>query len=401
MNQTLDSPQRITCVMDIGPAVHQRAGLSRYTERLASNLAHHESDLRLAPFFNAHSGHHPPKTLRSLPIQQFHSGQYRWRTSALASQMLRTPHRAVQRVLRSVQSETADDMQLVYHATEHLLPYVQIPSVLTVHDIIFEQLPQHHTRANRAFLKLAMPLFVRRADAVIAVSRTTKQDLIARYGLPQEQIQVVYEGIDAEFVPADELAKDETRHRYSNDAPYLLMVGSIEPRKNHVAAYRALERLKAQGFPHKLLIAGSRGWMDEPILEAAQVSSAAERITFLDFVPQSDLPALYAAADCQLLPSYYEGFGFTALEAMACGTPVVCSDRGSLPEVVGDAAVQVAPDDTDAFTDAIRRILKHSELAADLREKGLKRAAGFTWKRTASETLAVYQEAIALGGAGR
>jgi glycosyltransferase involved in cell wall biosynthesis len=388
----------LACLMDIGPAVHQRAGLSRYAERLASTMAGSlPPDMDLTMFYNRHSGHGPPASLQSLPTRTIDGGQYAWRLGVLASQIARVPYRPVDAIARSLVSPSGQASTVVYHATEHLLPRLDCASVLTIHDLIFEHLPQYHTRANRLFLQAGMPLFIRNATLIIAVSETTKRDVLARYGVDPNRVRVVYEGIDSEFVPAPDDAVRHIRAQYSQDAPYLLMVGAIEPRKNHYAAVEALARLREAGYPHKLLIAGAKGWMTDPIFEHAQRSAVADAVSFLDFVPQEDLPALYSAADVFLLPSWYEGFGFIALEAMACGTPVVCSNVGSLPEIARDAALMVAPQDIAGLVQSIRNVLSQSELRETLVRKGKANAARFRWSTCAQETIAVYREAVARG----
>ncbi len=285
---------------------------------------------------------------------------------------------------------------MVYHATEHLLPRLTGPTVLTVHDLIFDRFPEYHTRANRLFLQVGMPLFLRSATRIIAVSETTKRDLLDRYAIRGDRIRVVYEGIDSDFAPAAPGDIHRIRTECSHGAPYLLMVGSIEPRKNHAAAIQALALLSQAGYPHRLLIAGAKGWMVEPILRYAQESAVRDRVTFLDFVPQEDLPALYSAADVLLLPSRYEGFGFPALEAMACATPVVCSNVGSLPEITGGAALLVRPDDIAGLAQSVRNVLDQPRLADAMVRKGLANAARFRWQACARETLAVYREAAQL-----
>ncbi|MEZ4657957.1 MAG: glycosyltransferase family 1 protein [Caldilineaceae bacterium] len=272
----------------------------------------------------------------------------------------------------------------LYHATEHLLPYTRRPTVLTVHDLIFERIPEHHTLRNRLFLRLAMPRFVKAANAIIAVSWQTKRDLIQLYNAPSEKIHVIYEGIDARFQPAalEEIARVKALH--SPQRPYLLMVGTLEPRKNHATAIRALARLKQRGSPHQLLIVGGLGWMFEPVHKLLDELRLHDDVHFTGYVPNEDLPALYSGADAVLLPSLYEGFGFTVLEAMACGAPVICSNVSSLPEVAGNAALMTPPEDDEALAAAIQRLLAEPGLADDLRQKGAERAALFRWERCAA-----------------
>ncbi len=383
------TPARLPVVLDVGPAVHQSAGLSRYAERLAAHLLAGQADrVDLTLFYNAHSGHELPASLQGAPVRTLDRGQYAWRLGALASQLLRAP-RFGSSILGSGPSWP------LYHATEHLLPRLPGPTVMTVHDLIFERYPEHHTRTNRAFLKLAMPLFVRAADRIIAVSQQTKRDLVDLYHTPPEKITVIYEGVDPRFrpAPADEIAR--VRAAYSPDRPYLLMVGTLEPRKNHATAARALARLKAMGFPHRLLVVGGRGWLFDQVQAAVEAAGVASDVTFAGYVPAADLPPLYSGAACALMPSLYEGFGFPVLEAMACGAPVVCSNASSLPEVAGGAALLVPPTDDEALAGAVARVLREPGLAAGLREQGFAQAARFRWDRCAAETVGVYAEMMA------
>lgn len=375
----------LTVLYDISPAVHQGAGLARYAERLATHLLAGQGeriDLRL--FYNAHSGHLPPPGLCDLPSRTLPLGQLAWRLSVLASQVSRLPYAPI---ARSMAAEGA----VVYHATEHLLPRLPAPTVLTVHDLIFERYPQHHTARNRLYLHAAMPLFVRAADAIIAVSRHTRADLVALYGADPAKIHVVYEGVDERFAPASPAEVQRVRAVYSPDRPYLLMVGTLEPRKNHAAALRALARLKAWGWPHRLLLVGGQGWLFDPIRRQIDELGLAGDVHFAGYVPDADLPPLYSGAACVLVPSLYEGFGFPVLEALACAAPVVCSNASSLPEVAGDAALLVAPEDDAGLAAAAHLLLSQPQLAAALAEAGRRQAARFRWDLCARETAAVYK----------
>ncbi len=386
-----DDP-RIHAVLDAGPAVHQSAGLSRYTERLAAHLLQdHRQRIDVHLFFNSHSGHRLPPSLRQAPARSVSVGQVAWRLACLASQLLRRPW-----LEPVVFPAAAGDRRppALYHATEHLLPYFRGPTVLTVHDLIFERYPQHHTWRNRLFLQLGMRLFVAAAGAIIAVSRHTQRDVLALYAAPAEKVHVIYEGIDTRFKPAAADAVQHTVDRYSPGRPYLLMVGTLEPRKNHAGAMRALARLKGLGYPHRLLIVGGHGWLFEPITALVRQLGLRDDVTFAGFVPDADLPALYSGAACLLQPSLYEGFGFPVLEAMACGAPVICSDASSLPEVAGDAALLVKPDDDAMLAAAIQRVADSPELAAHLRAAGAARAAAFRWETCAAETAALYAQVV-------
>ena len=173
------------------------------------------------------------------------------------------------------------------------------------------------------------------------------------------------------------------------------MVGTLEPRKNHVTALRALARLKNLGQPHRLLIVGGEGWLFTPIRTLVKQLGLDGDVTFAGYVPQTDLPALYTGSACVLQPSLYEGFGFPILEAMACGAPVVASNVSSLPEVAGDAALLIPPTDDTALALAVHLVITQPNLADALRTHGLARAAPFTWRRTAADTVAVYEQTLA------
>lgn len=382
-----ESATPVAVLYDIGPAVHQRAGLARYAERLAAHLQRdraHAVDLHL--FYNAHSGHTIPPALRAAPSHTVSLGQVAWRLSVLASQVARQPHRPLAEYIAA-----QPQAPLLYHATEHLLPYLKTPTVLTVHDLIFERYPQHHTWRNVWFLKVGMRLFVRAATAIIAVSQHTRRDLIELYGVAPAKIGVIYEGIDALFQPAPPSELARARARYSPDRPYLLMVGTLEPRKNHAAALHALARLKHAGWPHRLVIVGGHGWRFEPIRRLVDELQLGADVVFAGFAPSEDLPPLYTGAACVLLPSHYEGFGFPVLEAMACGAPVVCSNVSSLPEVAGDVALMVAPQDHEELAAAVRRVLLEPQLADAMRQGGPRVAARFRWETCAAESADLYR----------
>jgi glycosyltransferase involved in cell wall biosynthesis len=373
---------------DLSPAVHQGAGLARYAERLAAQLISTYGDrTRLRYFYNCHSGHTVPGGLEGRPTFTLPLNQLAWRLSVLASQLSQVPYAPIQRYL-------GGQPPAVYHATEHLLPRLTTPTVLTVHDLIFERYPQHHTARNRLFLHWGMPLFVRAATAIIAVSRHTRNDLVELYGADATKIHVVYEGVDERFCPSSEASVRQVVEQYSPDRPYLLMVGTLEPRKNHAAALEALALLKRWGWPHRLLLVGGRGWLFEPIQRQIETLGLAVDVKFAGYVPDADLPPLYTGAAAVLVPSLYEGFGFPVLEAQACGAPVVCSTASSLPEVAGGAALLVPPEDSEGLANAVHLLLSQQQFAQSLSDAGRRNAARFRWDTCAEQTLSVYASAL-------
>jgi len=384
--QAMSAPIAVT--LDAGPAVHQRAGLSRYTEQLASTLWREcADDIALQLFYNRHSGHNLPPSLSEIPVKSISAGQYAWRLSVLASQIGHLPYFPLQAKL---------GRSRLYHATEHLVPRLNLPTVMTVHDLIFERFPQHHKATNRAFLRVGMPLFVRAATHLIAVSRHTAQDLASLYQVPTSKVTVIHEGVESDFQLPTSMEIDDIRTRYSPNRPYFLMLGTLEPRKNHLLALTALAKLKNLGYPHRLVIAGGKGWLFEPVSKAVVELGLANDVSFTGYVPAQDLPGLYGAAQLFLLPSQYEGFGLPLLEAMACGAPVICSRASSLPELAGDAALYIDTTDADGLVAAIRKIVDHPELALTLRDAGIRQAQNFTWQATAKQTAALYRQIAAM-----
>lgn len=367
-------------ILDAGPAVHQAAGLGRYATELAAALWRGESNRTdLSLFYNDHSGHRLPAVLEDAPAARVPMGQYRWRLSALASQAFRIPN--LQRHL-----PPGD----IYHATEHLLPRMARHTVLTVHDLIFRHLPETHTLRNRAFLNTAMPMFTRRADAIIAVSEQTKRDVVATYGVPETRITVIPEGIDQDLFQPACTASDLSRDLRQRHGDYLLMVGTLEPRKNHAAAAHALSILNQRGRSLNLVVVGGSGWKFSPFHALVQELNLEARVHFAGRVPDAELPAYYTNARVLLQPSLYEGFGFPILEAMACATPVVSSNRSSLPELAGDCALLVDPTKPDAIANAVEQILDQPRLRSEMIRGGRKRAAAFTWTETARRTADLY-----------
>jgi len=287
----------------------------------------------------------------------------------------------------------------LFHATEHLLPRLKgARTVLTVHDLIFLLFPEYHLPLNKWFLNRFMPLFVRRADAIIAVSQCTKDDLIRHYAVPSEKIAVVYEGVDARFQPVTDLdALAQVQARYGLPERYILSVGTIEPRKNLTTLLEAYRTLRAQGSELKLVIVGKKGWLYEGFFRRLRELGLEGEVVLPGFVLDGDLPALYSAAELFVFPSLYEGFGLPPLEAMACGTPVIASNASSLPEVVGEAGVLIDPRDVSGLAEAMRRVLTDERLREEMQIKGLERAKQFTWGRAAAMTLEVYHSLLGRG----
>ena len=282
------------------------------------------------------------------------------------------------------------------HAPDFVAPPARrARRLVTIHDLTFLVVPQHAHPRLRAYLAGAVPRAVRAADHVFVDSEATRHDLQRLLDVPEERITTVYVGAEPQFRPLAGPEREEARAALVAagvpPGPYLLTVGTLEPRKNHLGLLRAFARLRRLGVPHRLVIAGKRGWLYEPIFAAVDELGLEDAVRFLDFFPEALLPALYACADLVLLPSFYEGFGIPLLEAMGSGTPAIVGNRPSLPEVAGGAALLVEPGDPTALADATWSLLHDQAARATLRAKGLARARAFDWRASAERVLARYQ----------
>ena len=268
-------------------------------------------------------------------------------------------------------------------------------SVITVHDLNFLYYPRFLTAESRRYYNEQIAWAVERADHILADSYATRSDLVSLLDVPPEMITVIHLAADASFEPSSKDTARQTAMRYGVDPGFLLFVGTLEPRKNVpglLLAYRILLDRAATDKP--LVLVGGKGWLYEEIFERTKVLKLTDHVHFRHEVPSADLPALYTAASVLAMPSFYEGFGLPALEAMSCGTPVVVANRSSLPEVVGEAGLLVDPDSPEEIAEMLDRALNDATLREGLREAGLRRAKAFSWERVARETRAIYESLL-------
>ncbi len=368
----------VSIYLDVSAAVHRRAGLGRYAESLAQGMAA-EIPEQLALFYNREHGIEPLAGLETVPHATVNLGYKPWRMVVWAGQLSRM---SLGRLVPGAK---------LFHATEHLLmPLRHIPTVMTVHDLIFRSLPEHHKPLNRWYLNATMPLYCKRADHIIAVSEATRRDLVAAYHLPPEKITVIYEAAAPHFKPQPQAAQDRVRAVYGLPEHYLLYVGTIEPRKNLERLLSAWAPLYRAGECPPLVIVGKRGWLSDGFFAALHACPAQDGVILTGYVRDADLPALYTAATVFVFPSLYEGFGLPILEAMACGTPVICSNSSSLPEVAGEAALLADPTDVEAMREALRALVLDQDRRVELRARGLQQASNFSWAQAVKQTLDVY-----------
>jgi glycosyltransferase involved in cell wall biosynthesis len=293
-------------------------------------------------------------------------------------------------VLRSLQPD-------ICHFPNYLAPLACArPYVVTIHDMTLFITPRYHRLKKLVLDRTLLPRVARRASAIITVSKSARADIVRHLKVPKDRVRVVMNAVGPAFEPVTDAARlAAVRSRYGLYTPYILYVGTIEPRKNLVRLIRAFARLRKGDFRHKLVLVGQPGWRCEPIYAEVEKLGLKGEVIFTGYVPFEDLPVLYSGAESMAFPSLYEGFGLPILEAMACGTPVVTSSTSSLAEVADGAALLVDPHSVEELAGSIHRIHSYPALAAELREKGRQRAAQFTWENAARDTLHIYEDVLA------
>ncbi len=284
----------------------------------------------------------------------------------------------------------------VLHSPDFIPPFHnRSRSVITIHDLVFMLYPNFLDKdAARYYGQIDQAVL--HADGIIAVSSSTKQDVVRQLGVPENKVTVIYEAASPAFRPLrTPEVNNHIRERFGIEPGFILFVSTIEPRKNLptlLRAYRSLLDNYHSDVP--LVIAGEKGWLFEEVFSQVSNMHLEQRTRFLGRVSTQELFWLYNTARMLVQPSFYEGFGLTPLEAMACGTPVIVSNVSALPEVVGDAGLLIDPNVPEEITVAMWRLFSDEALWASLAEKGLKRAACFSWERAARETLALYHAVV-------
>lgn len=368
--------------IDYTSAIHQSAGIGRYTREMVKALA--DIDMQ-PPQYQLFVANTKQKMLPPAPGPNFH-----WKTTQLSRRWL---ERLWYRLRAPLPIERWTGPLTLFHAPDFVLPPVNrnTRTLVTIHDLSFVRHPESVMPGMSRYLNKWVPHSVQQADHVIAVSEATRHDLIELYNTPPEKVSVLYHGVTPEFTPITDPAQLATvRQKYSlGEQPIILNVGTVQPRKNIQRLIQAFVGVDTQAT---LVIAGGKGWQSDDIYAEVKRQGLTNRVHFTGFVADDDLPALYSAATLLAYPSLYEGFGLPVLESMACGTPVVASNQSSLLEVVGDAGLQVNPTDTAAITAAMQQLLDNADLRQKLSVAGKKQAAKFTWSSMAADLIEIYKE---------
>ena len=359
---------------------YRAAGVSHYIYHLLAHLPGVDSNLRYTAFLGAHCSELPAAIRQSLSL---------WRTGRPVARILWEQLMAPWVAML----EQVDLWHSLVNVQPLMLPR---PAVITIQDLSFVVYPERFRATNGTYNRLLVRLSARRARHIIVTSHSTKDDIVRHYGISPAKITVTHLAVGDEFRPIEDgAALGEFRRQKGLPDKMILYVGTIEPRKNLVRLVEAFAELKAKThLPHHLVIGGGRGWMYDRVYAAVQELGLQDSVHFPGFIPQDELASWYNCADLVAYPSLYEGFGLPPLEAMACGTPVVTSNISSLPEIVGDAAIQIDPYSVAELAGAMIRVASDPALCAENRRKGLARARGFSWRRTAQETVQVYRRIL-------
>lgn len=347
-----------------------RAGTWVYTKNLLSHLAHKHGVLRIDREERTLEG------VADIPALVLPGGN---RLAKLTWPNLQLPAGAVQA-----------GIDLVHVTT----PYgsfrrTGFKKVITICDVTPLLFPAAHGRMNVVHHRYVLPLILRQADHIITISEASKRDIVRLYRVPEEKVTVTLLAADRRFGQIDTSSPEE-----GNGRPYILNVGTLEPRKNLSCLINAYASARRKGLPHRLVITGASGWGGSPLARLVDKLDLHTDITFTGFIGDGELPGLYAGADFFAYPSLYEGFGLPVLEAMASGTPVITSNVSSLPEVAGDAALLVDPHSVEDISAAMLKLGSDGELRSAMRDRGRVQAARFSWERTAQETWDLYEKVL-------
>jgi len=287
----------------------------------------------------------------------------------------------------------------------HFFNYIIPPGVpgkkiVTVHDMVYKACPETVRSRTRHMLDLGLVKSMRRADRIVTDSEFSKSEIIKYYPRFANKIRVVPCGVDrTKFFPVHDDEKfHQIQNQYHLPEDYFLYLGTLEPRKNLGNLIKAYgEFVKSHGHPAELVLAGAKGWLYDGIFRQVQSLKLEHHVLFTEYIADEDLPVLMSQARAFVFPSLYEGFGMPPLEAMACGCPVLVSDTASLPEVTGDSAVLVKPDDIYSIADGMHQLFTDDALRKSLSRSGLKRAEALSWKHSAELLYQVYQEVLSEG----
>ncbi len=374
--------------IDVTAALTQGGGIGRYTRELVNALVAVDETNRYQ-FFSA-----KPPAILPVPAPLPQSENVTYHPAPLDERWL---YRLWYRMRLPLPVQWVTGKLDLFHSPDFVLPPVngRIPTLLTVHDLSFIHYPHVFPDRLVSYLNQVVPWSIGRASHILADSEATRNDLLTIWQVPPEKVTVLYSGVHERFQPVTDMLKmTAVRQKYHlAEWPYLLSVGTLQPRKNYQMLIRAFAPL-ANKVPHHLVISGGKGWLYDDMMAEVVRQGLADRVHFIGFVDDADLPTLYSDASLFVFPSLYEGFGLPLLEAMGCGTAVLTSNSSSLPEVAGNAAQQLPPDDQSAWTNAMLALLSDPSQRKVLVRAGLNQAKIFSWQESARQLLKIYAQLL-------
>ena len=364
--------ERLKKKMRIGVELPHGAGIGRYGINLIRHLAQLDLETEYLLF---------PGAWRQLDLALQHepeqTSRFWWRQVVLPRDLCRY-------------------QVSLFHGLFPSLPLLWAPTVITIYDMSPVLFPEYAERGGALLFRLLIKLFARRACRILTISEHSRRDIVNLLDVSVDKVSVALPAAEACFRPVgDANALDRTVQQYGIACPFILFVGTLEPRKNVVSLLRAYAAMRSGSrITHQLVIVGRKGWLYDEVFQTVDELCLEDDVIFTGPVPDGDLVHLYSASALFVYPSVYEGFGIPPLEAMACGTPVITSNTSSLPEVVGDAGISVDPQDVDDLASAMARVLGDPALSADMAVRGLARASKFSWARTAAQVHELYCEVL-------
>jgi glycosyltransferase involved in cell wall biosynthesis len=385
-----------------------KSGVAEYTYNLIDNLLKIDSENQYFLFYNSFSDITSNLPKWNQPNVHFCGFKYPNKLFNLSLKLFNYPKLdklIAKRLPQAVDRSPSTVDLFIFPNLNFISLSRNCQRIITVHDLSFELYPQFYSWKGRFWHKIINPKkIISSADKIIAVSENTKNDLINIYKIPAEKISIVYSGIDQKFQPiAKEEKLNHIREKYNLSENFILYLGNLEPRKNIEGLIEAFNILKSQQIPntryqildtnYQLILTGFPAWSYQSIYERAEESKFRDDIKFIGYVDPKDKLYLYNLAKLFVYPSFYEGFGFPPLEAMASGTPVIASHSSSLGEIVGQAGLLVDPHNTANIAEAMRQVLTDEKLRDNLIAKGLEQSQKFNWKNTAEQILNLIKKA--------
>lgn len=372
----------------LNPEKGEAIGVGHYTYQLIRNLLELDKKNEYILLFDFHVREKDIKkfTQPNVKIKFYPFSDYKKYLPGAYSEILGTA---------TLSKENLD----VLHSTS---PHSRIPTgyrgkcIVTFHDLSIYKIPSCYPKISSAKEKAVYSLMAKKADKIIAISKSTKRDIEDIFKTPSEKIDVIYSGLDKRFFEESKISSQKVLEKYGIIKKYVLFLGTLEPSKNITRLLEAFAKFKERankqvgGFDYQLVLAGKRGWLSQEYLRTIKDLGLGKDVIFTGYIVGDELVPLFKNSQFFIMPSLYEGFGMTVLESFATGTPAIISRVSSLPEIAGDAAYYVNPMNTDEIAEAMLKFSQDENLRSGFRAKGIEQVKKFDWQKTARETIEIY-----------